>query len=298
MAEPVLTTRGLTKRYGGTVAADHIDMTIEKGQIYGLVGRNGAGKTTLLSILTAQAPLNGGSVTYGGEPVWENPRALADICFSRELSPTLGSSQNTMKIRDYLEAAALFFPRWDAAYAARLLAEFGLERKKKICKLSKGMMSMVTIVIALASRAPFTILDEPVAGLDVVARERFYQLLLEDYTETGRTFVVSTHIIEEAASVFEEVIFLDDGKVLEKAPTDELLAQFHTVSGLADVVDAACAGLQVLGCEQLGRQKQCVVRCGAGALQRAVQGRDVDVAPMSLQKVFVTLCGHTEKGAL
>lgn len=68
------------------------------------------------------------------------------------------------------------------------------------------MMSMVTIVLALASRAPITILDEPVAGLDVVAREQFYDVLLADYAETGRTFIISTHIIEEAAGVFEDII--------------------------------------------------------------------------------------------
>ena len=93
------------------------------------------------------------------------------------------------------------YPRWDEEYARRLLKEFGVEEKKRVSQLSKGQLSMVTILIALASNAPITILDEPVAGLDVVARERFYQLLLEDYARTGRTFIISTHIIEEALSL-------------------------------------------------------------------------------------------------
>ena len=79
--------------------------------------------------------------------------------------------------------------------AQKLLDLFGLDKKKKLGKLSKGMLSMVTILVAMASKAEFTFLVEPVAGLDVVAREQFYQLLLEEYTETGRTFVLSTHII-------------------------------------------------------------------------------------------------------
>ncbi len=87
----------------------------------------------------------------------------------------------------------MYYPHWDKAYAEQLVQRFGLKTKKRISKLSKGMLSMVTIVLALASRAPVTILDEPVAGLDVVAREDFYKLLLEDYTETGRTFIISTH---------------------------------------------------------------------------------------------------------
>ena len=198
----VLSAQHITKNYGKKQVLHDVSIDIEPGIIYGLIGRNGAGKTTLLSILTAQNTWDTGTVTYGDAPVWENAAALADICFSRELSPMMMFGENTYKVRDYLKAAATYYPYWDEAYAQRLVQRFGLETKKRISKLSKGMLSMVTIILALASRAPITILDEPVAGLDVVAREDFYKLLLEDYTETGRTFVISTHIIEEAANVF------------------------------------------------------------------------------------------------
>ena len=127
----------------------------------------------------------------------------------------------------------------------------------------------------------------------MVARERFYQLLLEDFTQTGRTFVVSTHIIEEAASVFERVIILDEGRIIEDAPTDELISQFHYVSGRGDVVDEVTRGLNVLSTQQMGRQKTVAVRGDPGKLQPAREA-DVDVLPMSLQKVFVALCGHED----
>ena len=84
-------------------------------------------------------------------------------------------------------------------------------------------MSMVTIVVALASKAKYTFLDEPTAGLDVVARNDFYKLLIEEYTESGRTFVISTHIIDEASDVFEEVIIIKDKKIALKENTTELL---------------------------------------------------------------------------
>ena len=105
-----------------------------------------------------------------------------------------------------------FFPYWDKEMAQYLIKEFGIDVKKRIGKLSKGMLSMVTIIVALASKAEFTFLDEPVAGLDVVAREKFYELLVEEFSQTGRTFVVSTHIIEEAADVLEEVHYCGSGK--------------------------------------------------------------------------------------
>ena len=261
----ILKAEGLCKSYGSKRVLEGLDLTIQPGRIYGLIGRNGAGKTTLLGILTGQNTKDSGQVTCDGEPVWENCRALEQICFSRELQPTLFSGPNNQKVR--------------------------LEPKKKISQLSKGQMSMVTILIALASRAPITILDEPAAGLDVVMRERFYQLLLEDFAQTGRTFLVSTHIIEEAASVFEQVIILDQGRILENSPTEELVEQFRYISGREDVVDQACAGLEVLSVQQMGRHKTAAVR-GSDAQFRQARQADVDVSPMNLQNVFVALCGH------
>ena len=294
MNAEILKAEGLCKAYGSKQVLQNLDLTIQPGKIYGLIGRNGAGKTTLLGILTAQNTKDAGEVTYGGQPVWENQAVLSQICFSRELQATQFGGQNNLKVRDYLRSAAIFCPNWDQEYADRLLSEFQLETKKKICQLSKGQMSMVTILVALASRAPLTILDEPAAGLDAVMRGRFYQLLLDDFAQTGRTFIVSTHIIEEAASVFEQVIILDQGRILENSPTDELIDQFRYVSGREDEVDRVCAGVEVLSRRTVGRHTTAAVR-GDPEKLAALSG-DVDIAPMNLQNVFVALCGHGDEG--
>ena len=289
----MLKAEGIFKRYGEQEVLKNLDLTIEPGKIYGLIGRNGVGKTTLLSILTGQNTRNAGSVTYNGEEVWENQTALNALCFSRELSPNFFNGPNNFKVGHYIKSAAIFYPHWDQAYAEQLKAEFKLEDKKKISQLSKGQMSMVTILIALASRAPITILDEPVAGLDVVMRERFYQLLLADYAETNRTFIISTHIIEEAANVFEQILILDEGRIIENTTTDALLEQFRVVSGHAEVVDRACCHLEVLTSQSLGLHKSVVVRSSPEKLLMLERsGADVTIAPVSLQNVFVALCGH------
>ena len=289
-----LTARGLCKTYGKVRALDHVSLTLEPGHIYGLIGRNGAGKTTLLAGLTAQLPLDGGQVAYGGAPVWENEAALADLCFSRELTGKLGASTAGLRVKDYLKAGRLFYPHWDEAYAQKLVRLFGLEEKKRLNALSKGMTSAVTIVLALASRAPVTMMAEPTAGLDVVAREDLYRLLLEDHTGTGRTFVISTHILEEAAPVFERVMIMKEGRLIENCETDALLAQFCAVSGRDDAVAAACEGYEVLHTEALGRQVLCTVRAPRETV--AARGLDVDCTALSLQKVFVALCGHEREG--
>lgn len=287
------TCEHITKVYGGREVLKDVSLTLEPGKIYGLIGRNGAGKTTLLSILTAQNPATKGTVSLDGEPVWENRKALEQLCFSRELNVGAESGIAAIKVKEYLRIASTYYADWDKEMEKRLVTLFELDVKKKLGKLSKGMLSMVTIIVAMCSKAPYTILDEPVAGLDVVAREQFYKLLLEEYAATGRTFLISTHIIEEAADVLEEVIILHEGKILLVEETQELLERVRYVSGKAEEVDAAVAGLEVHHPETLGRSKGVTVFLRPG--QRVDESRDVSVQMVNLQKAFVALCGEEER---
>ena len=288
-----LVCENLTKSYGKKEVLEQLNLTLESGKLYGLIGRNGAGKTTLLSIMSNQNPASGGSVTLDGENIWENRKALDRICFSRELNITTENGLSNYTVKKYLNTAASYFVHWDKEMADRLVKSFELNTKTKLSKLSKGMLSMVTIIVAMASKAEFTFLDEPVAGLDVVAREEFYKLLLAEYTETGRTFVVSTHIIEEAADVLEEVIILDKGRILRKENTQELIDSARYVTGLTDQVDGACAGLECHHPETMGRSKSVTVLLKAGEYLNP--GFDVTVQPVSLQRIFVALCGEEAK---
>lgn len=285
-----LTAKNLVKSYGGKEVLHSVDLELESGKIYGLIGRNGAGKSTLLSILTSQNPATSGEVTFDGEPVWENRNVLSHLCFSRELNQMSGKNPNPMKVKEYLKIAETFFPYWDKELAKELVKTFDLDVKKRISKLSKGMLSMVTIIVALASKAEFTFLDEPVAGLDVVAREKFYSILLDEFTETGRTFVISTHIIEEAADIFEEVIIVDKGNILLKENTQEFLDRCFHVSGHEAEVDKVTEGMEVYHEEHLGRSKGVTVIGKPG--HHISESKDVHVQKLSLQKVFVALCGE------
>jgi len=289
-----LVCKDIVKKYGKKEVLNDVNLTLEKGKIYGLIGRNGAGKTTLLSIISAQNPATSGTITLDGEQIWENQNALDNICFSRELNPVMGNGAAGLKIKEYLKIAAMYFPNWDNEMAKDLVKEFELNIKDRIVKLSKGMMSMITIIVAMASKAEFTFLDEPVSGLDVVMREYFYKLLLEEYTLSGRTFVISTHIIEEAADVFEEVIIIRDGKIILKENTQELIAKAFRVSGKAEDVDAVTGGFELHQVENTGRGKGVTVILKDG--QKLKEGFDVSVQPLNLQNVFLAFCGKGEKG--
>jgi len=284
-----LVCKNVYKNYKKTEVLKGLDLQLEKGKIYGLIGRNGAGKTTLLSLMAGQNPVTSGEITLDGQKVWENQEMMDRICFSRELNPTTNFSISELKVKEYLKMASIYMPNWDKEFAEELLKTFELDANKKLNKLSKGMLSMVTITVALASKAEFTFMDEPVAGVDVVMREQFYRILLDEFAESGRTFVISTHIIEEAADVFEEVIMLDKGKIILKENAVELLDRARHVSGVAEAVDKVMGGRETFHSEKLGRSKGVTVLLKQG--ETLESDAQISVQPMSLQQVFVAMCG-------
>lgn len=285
-----LECKGIVKKFGSNEVLHGVDVSLEKGKIYGLIGRNGAGKTTLLSIASGQNPATAGEVDVDDLKVWDNQDALDKICFSRELNITAGNTGiGGLKVKDYLRAARTYFPNYDKAIEERLIKEFELDVKKRLAKLSKGMLSMVTIIVALASKSEYTFFDEPVAGLDVVARDTFYKILLEEFAESGRTFVISTHIIEEAADIFEEVLFLDKGNIILKENTQELVGRTVHVSGVSEEVDKIMEGKKTYHVETIGRSKAATVMLEPG--EELKNTADITVQPMNLQQIFVAMCG-------
>lgn len=285
-----LECKGIVKKFGSNEVLHGVDVSLEKGKIYGLIGRNGAGKTTLLSIASGQNPATAGEVDVDGLKVWDNQDALDKICFSRELNITAGNTGiGGLKVKEYLKAARTYFPNYDKSIEERLIKEFELDIKKRLSKLSKGMLSMVTIIVALASKSEYTFFDEPVAGLDVVARDTFYKILLEEFAESGRTFVISTHIIEEAADIFEEVLFLDKGNIILKENTQELVGRTVHVSGVSEEVDKIMEGKKTYHVETIGRSKAATVMLEPG--EELKNTADITVQPMNLQQIFVAMCG-------
>ncbi len=172
----IATARGVTKRYGRATALDDITFTLREHTIYGLLGRNGAGKTTLMQMLTGQNFPTSGEVTVFGSAPYENDAVLADLCFVKESQRYPDSFTAGHAVR----AGALLFPRWDAEFAESLVDDFGLPRRRRVKKLSRGMVSALGVIIGLASRSPLTFFDEPYLGLDAVARQLFYDRLLAD----------------------------------------------------------------------------------------------------------------------
>lgn len=291
----VIEVSALTKRYRDTVAVDDVSFRIEKDAIYGLLGRNGAGKTTIMSILTAQNLPTSGQVRVFGENPYENAHVLSRICFVREGQRYPDDSLPVHAFR----IARLFFPNWDQELAERLIADFQLPMKTRIKKLSRGQLSAVGVIIGIASRAEITFFDEPYLGLDAVARQIFYDRLLEDYAAHPRTIILSSHLIDEVANLLEKVIVIEGGRVLLDEDTEALRDRATSIVGDAAAVDVFVAGREVLHRESLGRVASVTV---LGALTEGDRARmreaGLDVAPVSLQQLVVRLTQRVESPAL
>jgi ABC-2 type transport system ATP-binding protein len=282
----VVSAQDLTKRFRDVTALDQVSFSIEENKIHGLLGRNGAGKTTLMQIMTGQGFASSGELTIFGQRPYENEAVMSRVCFIKESQ----TYPQHFKVRHALESARLLFPNWDEDFAQTLLTDFRLPLGRRIRKLSRGMHSMLGIIIGLASRAPLTLFDEPYLGLDAVARHLFYDHLLTDYAEHPRTVVLSTHLIDEVGELIEHVLLLDQGRVLLDTPAEALRGQVVTAAGPVAAVDELAASNEELHRESLGRYARATLRGTFGTAERAqAKALGLDLEAVSLQDIVIRL---------
>jgi ABC-2 type transport system ATP-binding protein len=286
----VVEATGLTKKFGKFTAVEDASFAIEGDRIYGLLGRNGAGKTTLMQLLTGQIFASSGTISVFGESPVENANVLGQTCFIKESQ----TYPEDFKPKHVFRSAAWFFPNWDADFAARLAAEFRIPLGRRIKKLSRGQLSAVGVVVGLASRAPLTFFDEPYLGLDAVARQIFYDRLLDDFGEHPRTILLSTHLIDEVSALLEHVIVIDDGHIVIDEEAEDLRGSASTLSGTQAAIDAFVADREVLHRDRLGAFASVTVgRLDArGRAEAAAAG--LEVLPVSLQQLVVHTTHTTE----
>lgn len=290
-AGPIVRVSGLIKRFGSFSAVDDVSFALEPDRIYGLLGRNGAGKTTLMQLLTAQQFATAGSIEVFGESPVENPGVLRRVCFVKESQ----KYPEDWRVKHVFASAPWFFDNWDADLAERLIADFRLPLNRAIKKVSRGQLSAIGVVVGLASRAPLTFFDEPYLGLDAVARQIFYDRLLEDFAEHPRTVVLSTHLIDEVSALLEHVLVIDDGRILIDQDAEEVRSSAVTVVGGRAAVDAFVAGREVLHRDGLGGLASVTVAALGDADRRDALDAGLELAPVSLQQLIVRRTNTTEK---
>jgi ABC-2 type transport system ATP-binding protein len=272
---------GITKHYGSVCALNNVSLRFEENKIYGLLGRNGAGKTTLLNIITGRIFADGGEVMIDGAPAPENDEAQQKVFFMSEAT----LYPEGMKIRDVFKWTKMFRPAFDLSYAESLARQFELNTEKRVKGLSTGFTSIFKLITALASNAPFLLFDEPVLGLDANNRDLFYRLLIEKYSDSPCTIIISTHLIEEVSNVIEDIVIIKNGSIIKNEPREELLRQGYSVSGPAQKIEAYIAGKAVIGVDSLGGLK---TACILGAAPQELP-EGIEISRLDLQRLFIQL---------
>ncbi len=272
----------ITKSFGDTLALNEVSLKFEPAKIYGLLGRNGAGKSTLLNIITNRLFADSGDITIDGQTSVENDHAQNKIYLMSEknLYPS------TMSCKEVLKWSQSFYPNFDLDFALKLSRLFDLDLKKKTRVLSTGYSSIFKIVIALSVNTPYVLFDEPVLGLDANHRELFYKLLIEKYSDTPFTAIISTHLIEEISTLLENVIIIKNGKILVNETCETLMHKGYSVAGTAKQVDDFIQDKEVIGIETLGGLKTATI---IGDLDKQHLPENLEIANLDLQKLFIKL---------
>lgn len=284
-----LTVNKLTKKYGKKVILDDLSFQLAPAKIYGLFGRNGAGKSTLLNIITNRIFPTSGDIKLGDQDVNNNDQELGKIYLMSEVD--MYTKRTTIK--RMMELADEAYENFDFQNAQRLLKEFALDPQEIFANLSTGQRTTAKLVVALNVNADYILLDEPVLGLDANHRELFYKELIKTFQNKPRTFVLSTHLIEEIQQLVERVIIIDNHKIIEDADVETLLNQAYAISGPGQDVDNYTNGLNVLSTETMGNIKTTYVLDQLDD-QQVIPDR-VKIDHYDLQHLFIYLTNGGEQ---
>lgn len=272
----------VTKSFDKKMILNGIGMTIEPNKIYGLLGRNGAGKSTLLSLLVNRIAPDTGEIRLDNKVIRDNDEQLSKMFLMSEVD----LYPKSLKVKDVFKWTKSFYGGFDEELAQDLCEKFGLQTNIIFNKLSTGYRTIMKLIVALAVPVEYVFLDEPILGLDAGHREIFYNALVETYAENPRTFVISTHLIEEIANLIEHVLVIDHGRLIVDDETEKVLGEAYVVSGPEDKVDEYTQGLNVIGSDKLARIKASYV---FGSLDNKPISDLINIDQMDLQTLFVNL---------
>lgn len=237
MSAMTVTARGLSKRYGKSVAVDSIDFDIAPGRIVGLIGPNGSGKTTTLKALLGLIDFEGDLEVLGLDPRTRRDDLMKEVCFIADVAVL----PRWISVAQAIEFVAGVHPRFNRAKCEAFLAHTKLDPKMKVKQMSKGMIVQLHLALVMAIDAKLLVLDEPTLGLDILYRKQFYKDLLERYFDEEKTIIVTTHQVEEIEHILTDLMFIRDGKLVLQATMDEVGERFAEVMVGADQAEAARA---------------------------------------------------------
>ncbi len=278
----MLEMKNVTKTFGSFTALEDLSLTVPEGCVYGLVGPNGAGKSTAIRHMTGIYRPDRGSITLGGQPIYENTEVKQTIGYIPDEifyypSATLGEMGKFYRG---------LYPTFDPALFEKLNQVFELPATTPIRRFSKGMQKQAAFQLTLACHPKVLILDEPVDGLDPVMRRQTMSLILSDVAEHGTTVLISSHNLRELEDVCDHVGIMSRGKMLMERSLSDMQGTTHKVQLVGQIPQ----GLDVVHQSASGRMQTLIVRGTAGQISQMLSAGQLtyfDVLPLSLEEIFI-----------
>jgi len=286
----VISARGLSKHYGKHAALDNVSFDIAAGRIVGLIGPNGSGKTTTLKAALGLVSFEGDLSVLGLDPRTQRDALMQDVCFIADVAIL----PRWLRVGEAIDFVAGVHPRFNREKAERYLAHTKLAPSMKVKTMSKGMVVQLHLALVMAIDAKLLVLDEPTLGLDIMYRKQFYQNLLEDYFDEGKTIVITTHQVEEVEHILTDLMFIQDGRIVLAASMDEIGERYTEVMVPHDKVNAANA-LQPIDCRTVfGKSVMLFDSAGPAGVSRTELSAIGETRNISVADLFVaTMKGNT-----
>ena len=277
--------KNLCKSFGDKKVFSEANVTVETGSICGLVGINGAGKSTLLRIISGVMTADTGTVTYDGEPVYENEKVKSKIFFLPD-DPYYDTSVTGEKLKKFYSV----FYRFDTGVFDYYVNKFSLNVNKPIRNFSKGMKRQTFISAALACKPAYLFLDEAFDGLDPLARLEFKRGLIE-LQETGTTIIIASHSLRELEDICDSFILIDDASVKASGKIEKALSNiFKLQLAFKDNVTPEKLPFKYVGAEVSGRVITVVARGDIEEVKAKIEKMDpliMEEIPMDLEDMFI-----------
>lgn len=217
---PAIELFGLTKRFGRTLAVDNLSLNIPRGSTFGLLGPNGAGKSTTIKMLMGMLSISAGEAQVLGIDVQADPVQVKQRV---GYVPETHSIYRWMRVREVLGFCKSCFSAWNDKTCREMLDLFGLDPEKKVKHLSKGMLTKLSLLLAVSHEPEVLLLDEPLSGLDPIAREEFLDGVLRTICDRGQTVLISSHMLDDVRRLADTIGILNNGRLIVQGSVDELL---------------------------------------------------------------------------
>ena len=234
---PIIAAHGLTKRYGRTIAADHVDLEIPAGRIVGLIGPNGAGKTTIMKAILGLTTFEGELNVLGLNPARQRARLMENVCFIADVAVL----PRWIRVSELIEVTGKLHQKFSRTKCLKYLERTKISQNSKVKQLSKGMVTQLHLALVMAIDVQLLVLDEPTLGLDILYRKQFYSSLLNDYFDEQRTILLTTHQVEEVEHILTDLVFINDGRIILNCGMDEIESNYAELMVAPAGVEAARA---------------------------------------------------------